>query len=380
MYKRLFIPVIAITTVILFAISCKRSPSITLSEKYAPMLTQPHGYVAYRTSQQPVIDGRINESDWQAAPWTEPFCDISGEGHPTPRYLTQAKFLWDDDNLYIAAQLEEPNVWATLTKHDEIVFHDPDFEVFIDPDGDAQHYFEIEVNALETVFDLYLNRPYRSPEDVFVTFAYDTPGLRIATHVDGTLNNATDTDRGWTVEMAIPRTAIANQFDNNLKAGNYLRVGMSRVEWQTTVNADGTSQRKCDDKGKLLSEDNWTWGPTGKVNMHMPERWGYVFLSTTTVGTAVETFSYPEEYEYDIDRLLWMMFYEQEEQYRKSDRYHHHIKDFHLTDQEIPAGTTLDIESTSSSYTITATDSNFMNHTINHLGKIRCYKQKIAFI
>ena len=69
--------------------------------------------------------------------------------------------LWDDTYLYVGALLEEPHVWATLTQHDSVIFHDNDFEVFIDPDGDNHEYCEIEINALNTEWDLFLNKPYR---------------------------------------------------------------------------------------------------------------------------------------------------------------------------------------------------------------------------
>ena len=66
------------------------------------------------------------------------FQDIEGDKKPRPRFRTRAKMLWDDQFFYVAAELEEPHVWATLTKHDSVIFHDNDFEIFIDPDGDNQ--------------------------------------------------------------------------------------------------------------------------------------------------------------------------------------------------------------------------------------------------
>ena len=49
----------------------------------------------------------------------------------------------------------------TKTKRDEIVFHDNDFEVFLNPSGDGRDYFEFEINALNTTWDLRLVKPYR---------------------------------------------------------------------------------------------------------------------------------------------------------------------------------------------------------------------------
>ena len=112
-------------------------------------------------TQTPIlIDGLDNEPAWQEAPFSKPFVDI--EGIKEPKYKTHVKMLWDSINLYVFAKLEEPHIWATLKKRDTVIFYNNDFEVFIDPSGDTHNYAEIEVNALNTVWDLNLNRPYRS--------------------------------------------------------------------------------------------------------------------------------------------------------------------------------------------------------------------------
>ena len=62
--------------------------------------------------------------------------------------------LWDDEYFYFAAELIEDQIWATLTERDSVIFYDNDFEIFIDPDGDSHQYYEFEINALNTVWDL----------------------------------------------------------------------------------------------------------------------------------------------------------------------------------------------------------------------------------
>src|SRR3954447_11867464 len=96
----------------------------------------PRGYVCYRASGPLKIDGRLDDRPGRDAPWTDDFVDIEGDLKPRPRFRTRAKMLWDDTHFYVGAELQEPHVWATLTKHDAVIFHDNDFEVFIDPDGD----------------------------------------------------------------------------------------------------------------------------------------------------------------------------------------------------------------------------------------------------
>jgi len=122
---------------------------------------EPRTYAVYRAAGAVRVDGRLSESDWAEAPWTADFVDIEGDDAPAPRFRTRAKMLWDEEALYVAAELEEPDVWATLTQRDTVIFYDNDFEVFVDPTGTTHNYYELEVNALETVWDLMLLTPYR---------------------------------------------------------------------------------------------------------------------------------------------------------------------------------------------------------------------------
>jgi Carbohydrate family 9 binding domain-like len=87
----------------------------------------------------------------RAAPWSEPFIDIDGVARP--RLATRAKMLWDDSFLYIAAELEEPDIWATLNARDSVIFQDNDFEVFIDPDGEGLD-FKPSVQVTDSLFEI----------------------------------------------------------------------------------------------------------------------------------------------------------------------------------------------------------------------------------
>lgn len=242
-----------------------------------PMTTEsaaaPKHYACHRATSAVVIDGRMNESAWNDAPWTDLFVDIEGGTKPRPRFTTQAKMLWDDRNFYLAVILEEPHVWGTLTQRDQIVFHDNDFEVFIDPDGDTREYYEIEVNALNTIFDLFLERTYIDGGPAH--HEWNLEGLKTAVHVDGTLNDPSDLDRGWGLELALPWRALAKCAHKPAppRAGDVWRMNFSRVEWRHRI-VDGRYEKVPDAR-----EDNWVWSPQGRINMHLPERWGYVVFA-----------------------------------------------------------------------------------------------------
>jgi hypothetical protein len=240
----------------------------------------PKGYVCVRARAPIVVDGKLDDPGWKDAPWTDDFVDILGDAGPRPRFRTRARMLWDDTYFYVAAELSEPHVWGTLTKHDSVIFHDNDFEVFIDPDGDNHEYYEIEINALNTEWDLLLEKPYRDGGPA--VDAWEIPGLKTATHVNGKLNDPNGVDESWTVELAIPWAALKDRAHRRTPPGDgdQWRVNFSRVEWEHTV--EGAAYKKIPKK----PEDNWVWSPQGAVDMHRPERWGYVQFSTEAPGKA----------------------------------------------------------------------------------------------
>jgi hypothetical protein len=96
--------------------------------------------------------------------------------------------------------------------------------------------------------------------------------LKTAIHVSGRLNDPVRKSRGWTVEMAFPWEGFAHDGYRARKPaeGEQWRINFSRVEWQTRV-VNGKIEKVPDTK-----EDNWVWSPQGRVNMHLPEFWGYV--------------------------------------------------------------------------------------------------------
>ncbi|MBS0260574.1 MAG: nuclear transport factor 2 family protein [Planctomycetes bacterium] len=239
----------------------------------------PRGYVCFRAEGAVNVDGQLDDAAWQRVPWTDDFVDIEDTEKPRPRFRTRAKMLWDDTYFYVGAELEEPHVSGSLTQHDAVIFHDNDFEVFIDPDGDNHEYFEFEMNALNTGWDLFLPRPYKDggrAED-----GWEIPGLLTAVHVNGTLNKPADEDRGWSVEIAIPWRVLQEYAHRPVPPhdGDRWRVDFSRVEWQYNI-VDGKYQ-----KVPQTPENNWVWSPPGIVDMHRPERWGYVQFSTGAPGS-----------------------------------------------------------------------------------------------
>ena len=100
-------------------------------EKARPKIAfNPRSYICYRAEKPVQMDGKLDDDGWLNTLWTEEFVDIEGELKPEPYFRTRAKMLWDDEYMYFAAELEETDIWATLTERDSVIYHDNDFEVF----------------------------------------------------------------------------------------------------------------------------------------------------------------------------------------------------------------------------------------------------------
>jgi hypothetical protein len=211
-----------------------------------------------------------------------------------------------------------------------VIFRDNDFEVFIDPDGDTHAYYELEVNALGTAWDLLLIKPYRDGGPAIN--AWDIAGLKVGVDVRGTLNRAGDRDQGWSLEIAMPWKVLREAAPGHKppQAGDRWRLNFSRVEWQTRVengkyiklNKPGTEQP--------LPEDNWVWSPQGAVNMHMPERWGYVqFASAATAPVVIDDAN--EQIKWALRRL----YYRQRDARAKTGGYATTLDDLRATEVRV---------------------------------------------
>jgi hypothetical protein len=249
---------------------------VTVKTGFAQTETLPKKYVCYQTDKPIKIDGKL-EGAWKKAPWTSRFVDIEGDKKPLPTQHTQAKMLWDKTHLYIATVIEEEHIWAYQNKKDQIVYLENDFEVFIDPDGDTENYYELEINAINNTFDLFLPKTYKKGGRA--QLKWDIKNLQSAVTIEGTLNNANDKDKRWILEIAIPFASLTH---DNVPAviptnGSEWRINFSRVNWEYEVDSTGKYARKRNpETGKILPEYNWVWSPQGVINMHFPEYWGYL--------------------------------------------------------------------------------------------------------
>jgi len=281
---------------------------------YNRLLQIPLQYTVLRTAEKIMIDGKDDEKDWSKAPWTQVFTDIeTGKGINSEREA-KCKMLWDDHFLYLFAKLKERDLWASIHDHDAPVFQDNAFEMFIAPGGETYNYFEFQINAYGTVWDLFMPRPYRNGGMGLTS--WDIKGLQKAVYLDGTLNNPADTDSSWSIELAVPFSAVQMNGRRNPVIGTIWRMNFSRVQWPLDTLNGLYFRRKDESTGKLFPEHYAVWSPQGIINLHYPERWGYVLFSDTLSKESVLS-SQDEK----SKLLLWKYYYLQQEFKRRNGKY-----------------------------------------------------------
>jgi hypothetical protein len=325
-----------------------------------PVLAQRH-YVCYYAKQRPVIDGSGDDPVWAQAPWSADFADIEGDVRPKPAQRTRVKMLWDTANLYVYAELQEPDLWGTLRQHDTIIYDDNDFEVFIDPDNDTHNYFELEINTLGTVMDLFMGKPYRNGGKALLS--WDTQDLQSAVQTRGTLNRPGDVDQGWSVEMAIPLKSLHFWGDGPVRDSAQWRINFSRVEWDRDVR-DGEYVVKADKAtGRRLPEHNWVWSPQGIIDMHAPEKWGYLQFSTHGGGADSAVFVEPADA--GAREMLWVVYERQQKFMRQQGHYAGTLKELGFA-----GGGGIKLQATELQFTARVSGSAFGTLTIDQDGKV----------
>ena len=242
------------------------------------------------------VDGVLTDSSWSDTPWISDFTDIIGRANQRPNYETKVKTRWDDAYLYLGAEIYQEHIWATIDKNDSTLYLENVFEIFIDPSGDTHNYFEIEVNALGTVWDLMLTKPYR--DGGVAINSWDVKGLKKGVSINGTINNGQDKDIKWTLELAIPLQELMINYAEI--ENKFIRVNLARTSWDITYT-NGAYERETDDAYY------WVWSPQNTLSFHEPEQWGYLcFLDEgTEMKDILKSHAESEYYKYVLRKIYY---------------------------------------------------------------------------
>jgi cellulose/xylan binding protein with CBM9 domain len=193
-----------------------------------------------RAEAEPVIDGKFSdEIAWGKAVLLRPFGNTMS-GEPVDQ-TTEVRVMWNDDKLFVAMRGKDDHLESKYTKHDDELWREDAFEIFLDPNGDKKDYFELQVSPAGVVFDSHLPA-YRKNQNGW------NSGMVAAVVLDGTLNDDSDTDKSWTAELAIPLKSLGAGGGippkvNDTWRGNFFRVDKTKEKpiysaWSPPLRGD----------------------------------------------------------------------------------------------------------------------------------------------
>jgi hypothetical protein len=174
------------------------------------------------------IDGEIEEASWTATARSGAFVDgAGGEARP----FSEARFLWDEKNLYLTLYAADDDIRARVTAHDGPVWIDDHFSLRLVPPSGAT--FSIDVSPTGVTMDAQRGRDGKQD-------ASWESGIRVAVDRDGSLNDPSDEDEEWVVEAAIPWSSLG------VIPAAGTRIGVEITRCDTPRN---TRDRRCGSYG-----------------------------------------------------------------------------------------------------------------------------------
>lgn len=185
------------------------------------------------------VDGRLDEPVWSQQAGAALTLSLDGEPDPAATAPpeagtlgslaasrgTRVAFAWDDEHLYAAADLPDDDLWSDYRQQDDPLYKQEAFELFVAGTNEGRRYLEYQVSARGVTFDARFPR-YRAGEE-----GWDSR-WRTAVEAEGTVNDARDRDRGFSVEVAIPWAELCEETEIACppRAGMRLRVNAFRLE------------------------------------------------------------------------------------------------------------------------------------------------------
>ncbi len=143
-----------------------------------------------------VLDGQIDETDWQLAPAVTDFAQAEPSPGAPPSAVTEARILYDATHLYIAVRAHDPlpkAITARQLQRDAELDYDDHFTLVLGPFANARDGYLFRIN------------PLGAQQDGLI---FDGAELRADWDGLWRAETAVDAD-GWTAEIAIPFSTLS---------------------------------------------------------------------------------------------------------------------------------------------------------------------------
>lgn len=198
-------------------------------------------------------DGETAEGPWGRTPWTEVFVNTMDGSPAQPNARVRA--LWDDLNVYFAFEVEDTSLRSEFQNRDDHLWEQDAVEIMIDPDGDGQNYFEIQVSPRGKTFETRYDTRRQPQPFGHVDW---NPAIQAGVKLAGTVDDPA-ADTRYTVEIAIPVSA----FNVGDTAATVAANTIWRVNFYVMDLQDGDAGQRA-----------VGWSPPRVGDFHVPDRFG----------------------------------------------------------------------------------------------------------
>lgn len=245
-------------TILLFVAAMAAVQAQSPASATAPM-PDPKSTIVPRIDAVITIDGLLDEQPWQKAARLAPF--VRHDTMEPARAGTEVRVWYDEAALYLGWTCEDGDIQATFTQRDSRFWEEEVVEFFVTP-GALDRYFELQWNPLGSTFDAIISNelgPDGRSKQFKGDWSYTAADMTFAVKVEGSVQNSTDRDQRWTVEVRIPFAdlEVDTPARGEVWRGNFYRFNRDR-----------------DRETEQLS-----WSPTIWPGFHQPARFGYLRFS-----------------------------------------------------------------------------------------------------
>jgi hypothetical protein len=206
-------------------------------------------YKCHRAVGPVIIDGLLDEADWQISRAVQ-LVDLFGN---PPLQPTTVRAMSLGDMLYVGFEVWDREIWATMAQRDDKVWMEEAVEFFISPPHlYPRAYYEFQISPRNVVRDIAVT--WGSDGQRSLNADWDCHGLETAVHLE---------ERGewkvWTCEVALPMLSLSGGVCNACEDGQDWMINFFRIDRRPRL------EYSC-------------WSPTFEPNFHLPERFGRLLL------------------------------------------------------------------------------------------------------
>ncbi len=186
------------------------------------------GYECAFTDSPVRVDGSLDKQAWRKAGVLDFMLPVT---HRKPLSKTEGRLMWDEKYLYVGYRAFDKDVWSYHTKRDSLTCEEDVLEIFFKTDPREEPYYNFEINALGTVYDAFSPRRNALAGGHRRWGQWNCRGLKVGVHVEGTLNDPSDVDEYWQLELAIPFASLPTLNGKPPACGDTWLFHLSRYDY-----------------------------------------------------------------------------------------------------------------------------------------------------